>query len=161
MFSAMRQYPNFMYTVILVFIMLRLPSEGEEVDRLTVYVVNYPLQYFTECIAGCHATVVFPAPPDVDLAFWMPDVKAIAQYQRADDPVARCELCDMDHQGHATALETGQYFCLMEGPVDQTREQCVRSPAWSANCRRVDLGDEPSCVVSWSMIVLRSSERCA
>ncbi len=157
----MRQYPNFMYTVILVFIMLRLPSEGEEVDRLTVYVVNDPLQYFTERTAGCHATVVFSAPSEADPAFWMPDVKAIAQYQRADDPVARCELCDMDHQGHATALETDRYFCRMEGSVDQTREQCVRSSAWSANCRRVDLGDKPSCVGSWSMIVLRSSERYA
>ncbi len=96
MFFVMRQYPNFMYTVILVFIMLRLPSEGEEVDRLTVYVVNDPLQYFTERTAGCHATVVFSAPSEADPAFWMPDVKAIAQYQRADDLVARCELCDMD-----------------------------------------------------------------
>ncbi len=92
---------------------------------------------------------------------WIPPEKAKAQYQRADDPVARCELCAMDHQGDATALETGRYFCRMEGSVDQTREQCVRSSAWSANCRRVDLGDKPSCVGSWSMIVLRSSERCA
>ncbi len=36
---------------------------------------------------------------------WIPPEKAKAQYQRADDPVARCELCEMDHQGHATAIE--------------------------------------------------------
>ena len=36
-------------------------------DRLTVYVVNYPLKYFTERIAGEHASVVFPASPDVEI----------------------------------------------------------------------------------------------
>ena len=50
----------------------------------TVYVVNYPLQYFAERLAGDHATVVFPAPTGVDPAFWMPDVKTIAEYQKAD-----------------------------------------------------------------------------
>jgi zinc transport system substrate-binding protein len=52
--------------------------------RLTVYVVNYPLQYFAERIAGEHATVVFPAPSEVDPAFWLPDPHTIAAYQRAD-----------------------------------------------------------------------------
>ena len=52
--------------------------------RLTVYVVNYPLQYFAQRIAGEHAEVVLPVPPDVDPAFWMPDVATIAAYQRAD-----------------------------------------------------------------------------
>jgi zinc transport system substrate-binding protein len=47
-------------------------------------VVNYPLKYFAERIAVEHATVVFPAPPDVDPAYWMPDAKTISGYQRAD-----------------------------------------------------------------------------
>jgi zinc transport system substrate-binding protein len=53
-------------------------------EPLTVYTVNYPLQYFTQRIAGDHARVVFPAPADVDPAFWMPDRKTIGDYQRAD-----------------------------------------------------------------------------
>jgi len=53
-------------------------------DKLTVYVVNYPLQYFAKRIAGEHAQVVFPAPPDVDPAYWMPDAKTISAYQGAD-----------------------------------------------------------------------------
>jgi zinc transport system substrate-binding protein len=51
---------------------------------LTVYVVNYPLAYFAERIAGEHAEVVFPAPADTDPAFWIPDTKNIMAYQKAD-----------------------------------------------------------------------------
>ena len=39
-------------------------SEPKEVDDgpLSVFVVNYPLQYFAERIGGEHVEVVFPAP---------------------------------------------------------------------------------------------------
>jgi zinc transport system substrate-binding protein len=50
----------------------------------TVYVVNYPLKYFTQRLAGDHVQVVLPAPPDEDPAFWKPDVKTIAAFQSAD-----------------------------------------------------------------------------
>lgn len=53
-------------------------------DMLRVYTVNYPLAYFAERIAGDLATIVFPAPPGVDPAFWMPDDETIAAYQSAD-----------------------------------------------------------------------------
>jgi len=53
-------------------------------EPLTVYVVNYPIQYFAERIGGEHVNVVFPAPPDVDPAYWMPDRPTIANFQRAD-----------------------------------------------------------------------------
>ena len=53
-------------------------------ERLTIYTVNYPLKYFAERIAAEHAEVVFPAPAEVDPAFWKPDVAAIGAYQRAD-----------------------------------------------------------------------------
>jgi zinc transport system substrate-binding protein len=52
--------------------------------KLTVYVVNYPLQYFAERIGEEHVNVVFPAPADVDPAYWMPDTPTIAAYQQAD-----------------------------------------------------------------------------
>jgi len=51
---------------------------------VVVYVTNYPLKYFAERIGGEHVTVHFPAPPDVDPAYWMPDSEAISSYQQAD-----------------------------------------------------------------------------
>ncbi len=53
-------------------------------ERLIVYTVNYPLAYFAERIGGDAVEVVFPAPPDVDPAFWQPDVSTITAYQSAD-----------------------------------------------------------------------------
>ncbi len=59
-------------------------SLSASADRLSVYVVNYPLKYFAVRIAGEHATVILPVPAGKDPAFWMPDAKTIADYQRAD-----------------------------------------------------------------------------
>ncbi|MGH8614103.1 MAG: metal ABC transporter substrate-binding protein, partial [Gammaproteobacteria bacterium] len=59
-------------------------AAGIEGEIPSVYVTNYPLKYFAERIAGAHAKVVFPAPKDVDPAFWMPDLEAIQGYQRAE-----------------------------------------------------------------------------
>ncbi len=59
-------------------------AASSESEKLTIYVVNYPLKYFAERIAGKHARVVFPAPTDVDPAYWMPDAKTISDYQQAD-----------------------------------------------------------------------------
>ena len=56
----------------------------ESHGKPTVYVVNYPLQYFTERIGAEHVQVVFPAPADEDPAFWKPDVNTIAAFQAAD-----------------------------------------------------------------------------
>jgi len=53
-------------------------------DKLTIYTVNYPLAYFAERLAGDLARVEFPAPPDVDPAFWMPDEETVRAYQGAD-----------------------------------------------------------------------------
>ncbi len=53
-------------------------------DTLLVYVVNYPLQYFTQRIGSGRVDVRFPAPSDVDPAFWSPAGDDIAGFQRAD-----------------------------------------------------------------------------
>ncbi len=50
----------------------------------TVFVVNYPLQYFAERVAGDAAEILFPAPPHEDPAYWKPDADTIAAYQQAD-----------------------------------------------------------------------------
>ena len=69
-------------TINLSVILISSLSAGA--DRLSVYVVNYPLKYFADQIAGEHATVMLPVPAGKDPAFWMPDAKTIADYQRAD-----------------------------------------------------------------------------
>ncbi len=60
-------------------------TRGPGVDSVpAVYVVNYPLRYFAERIGGERIDVRFPAPPDVDPAYWRPDEEAIASYQQGD-----------------------------------------------------------------------------
>jgi zinc transport system substrate-binding protein len=54
------------------------------VDELQIYTVNYPLAYMAERIGGEHASVIFPAPGDVDPAFWQPEPEDILAYQGAD-----------------------------------------------------------------------------
>ena len=59
-------------------------SLAEAGERLSVYTVNYPLQYFAQRIAGEQAEVTLPVPPAIDPAFWQPDVATIANFQQAD-----------------------------------------------------------------------------
>ena len=51
---------------------------------LSVYVVNYPLQYFAERIGGDSVDVTFPAPTDGDPAYWSPEADVVTAYQKAD-----------------------------------------------------------------------------
>ena len=78
-------FQNWFYLLWLLFICLFLPASSyANQDKLKIFTVNYPLQYFAERIAGTHAIVVFPAPADVDPAYWMPDTGTISDYQQAD-----------------------------------------------------------------------------
>ena len=62
-----------------------ISQSGSDVsEKLTIYVVNYPLKYFAERIAGDRAKVFFPAPSDGDPAYWMPDPETVTAYQQAD-----------------------------------------------------------------------------
>lgn len=83
--------------VLLAMLVAGLPACSEETTSpatqaatsasngpLSVYVVNYPLQYLSERIGGEHAQVSFPAPADGDPAFWEPSVDQIVAYQQAD-----------------------------------------------------------------------------
>lgn len=69
--------------IALLLVLAQLRTAEAE-DRLQVYAVNYPVAYFAERIAGDLAEVRFPAPADVDPAFWMPDADTIVAYQAAD-----------------------------------------------------------------------------
>ena len=74
----------FCVVVTLAYVALASWAGSKDSGKLSVYVVNYPLQYFAERIGGEHVKVVFPAPADVDPAFWMPDTTTISDYQQAD-----------------------------------------------------------------------------
>lgn len=53
-------------------------------ERLSIYTVNYPLQYFAQRIGGEVVDVSFPAPQGVDPADWIPDIDTVADFQQAD-----------------------------------------------------------------------------
>ncbi|MCB1094297.1 MAG: zinc ABC transporter substrate-binding protein [Verrucomicrobiae bacterium] len=52
--------------------------------QLNIFTTFYPTQYFTQRIGGDLVKVTCPVPEDEDAIFWMPDAKAIEQYQSAD-----------------------------------------------------------------------------
>jgi len=60
------------------------PGATRATGEATVFTVNYPLAYFAQRIGGEHVTVHFPAPPDIDPAFWQPDGETVGAYQSAD-----------------------------------------------------------------------------
>lgn len=59
------------------------PGRGSA-GQLNVITVNYPLAYFAERIIGGNGVVSFPAPADVDPAYWSPEPEVISRYQQAD-----------------------------------------------------------------------------
>ena len=61
-----------------------VPAVSKQTRPLSVYVVNYPLQYFAERIGGEDVNISFPAPADVDPAYWSPDPETVAAYQDVD-----------------------------------------------------------------------------
>ena len=73
-------------TAILIFACVTSAStvSAASQGKLSVYVVNYPLQYFAERIGGDHTTVVFPASNEGDPAYWNPEAKTVSAYQKAD-----------------------------------------------------------------------------
>jgi zinc transport system substrate-binding protein len=62
----------------------RSQQPGAPAGPISVCAVNYPLQYFAQRIGGEHVQVSFPAPADVDPAYWTPPAETIAAYQQAD-----------------------------------------------------------------------------
>jgi zinc transport system substrate-binding protein len=77
--SLMKRVPLFVLGMLLT-----LVTPVAATERLSVYTVNYPLAYFAERIGADQVEVVFPAPADVDPAYWMPDKSTITAYQQAD-----------------------------------------------------------------------------
>ena len=87
--SILRQMPRGNVLLLVLFAIIFLIGGATckismAAEKLSVYVVNYPMKYFSERIGGEHVDVTFPAPPDVDPAYWTPDIATIAKYQQAD-----------------------------------------------------------------------------
>jgi len=53
-------------------------------ESISVFVVNYPLQYLAERLGGDAVDVTLPAPSDEDPAHWSPGAETITAYQGAD-----------------------------------------------------------------------------
>ena len=70
--------------LLFLFFIFGLPLQSMAEEKLAIYTVNYPLTYFAERVGGDLVDVVFPAPPNVDPAFWMPNTAVIKEYQKAD-----------------------------------------------------------------------------
>jgi zinc transport system substrate-binding protein len=59
-------------------------SSPTSADVPSVYVVNYPLAWMVDTLAGGQVKVGFPVPPGEDPAFWEPDIPTVLEYQQAD-----------------------------------------------------------------------------
>jgi zinc transport system substrate-binding protein len=78
---------KFIVTIMVLAVLAGFTASAAAKDAdspLSVYVVNYPLQYFAERIGGPDIRVTFPAPADGDPAFWKPSPEQIVAYQKAD-----------------------------------------------------------------------------
>ena len=75
---------HFIARLLFMCIVLMNMAAARAENTFTIYTVNYPLKYFAERISSDRAEVVFPAPTDLDPAFWNPDVEIINQFQAAD-----------------------------------------------------------------------------
>jgi zinc transport system substrate-binding protein len=60
------------------------PVQVAEEEPISVYAVNYPLQYFAQRIGGPRVEVDYPGPADEDPAYWFPGPEAILAFQGAD-----------------------------------------------------------------------------
>ena len=81
--------PTVRYLVVigLVLSCINISTTAESIvksDKPIIAVTNYPLMYFAQRVVGDHASVIFPIPPDVDPAFWLPDVSGVLAFQSAD-----------------------------------------------------------------------------
>ncbi len=105
------------------------PAPNAPAEKQTlplVLTVNYPLAWAAEQLVSDAAEVVFPAPADVDPAFWEPDLDTIAAYQQADlillngagyaKWAARASL-PQNRQVDTSAAVTDQYITVQTGPV--------------------------------------------
>ena len=59
-------------------------NQGMQSDGNTVVTTFYPMQYFSERIAGDLLNIECPLPKGADPIFWRPDAAALQKFQAAD-----------------------------------------------------------------------------
>lgn len=88
-----RNVMSWMNRIVLVVLMGGLMGAGcrrkvtqgsVQPEKPVVYTTFYPTKYFAERIGGDLIDVICPVPADQDTILWMPDAKAIQEYQEAD-----------------------------------------------------------------------------
>ncbi len=147
-FSGIRLITRFIVFGLMIILVCPLSLTrvfAETSYKLTVYVVNYPLMYFTGRIAGKHAKVVFPAPPDADPASWSPDIPTIVSYQKADlillngagyakwaDRVSlpRAKLVDTSAKFKDSYIAAEQVATHRHGPGGEHAHENIASTTW-------------------------------
>jgi zinc transport system substrate-binding protein len=77
---------------------VREQAAERDTSTLLIYSVNYPLAYFAQRIGEGDVSVVFPAPPNIDPADWVPAPDEVAAFQSAD-------LILLNGSGHAEWVE--------------------------------------------------------
>ena len=106
-------------------------------EPLTVFTVNYPLQYFAQRIGGDQVRAVYPGPRGHDPAHWQPSREVLRRYKDADLIIlngggyARC--VDDAHLPDARTVDSSNAF------VDayiRTREPLTESRALSGDQSR-------------------------
>ncbi len=80
-----------------------VPRPRDAPQRLVVYAMNEPLRDFAVRIGGDAVDVSFPAPADVDPAFWSPAPETVSAYQSAD-------LILLQGAGYARWVERASLF---------------------------------------------------
>ena len=106
-------------TTSLLISILLVPSPLLAGEKLTVYTVNYPLQYFAERIGGEYVEVIFPAPGDED-----PKVEPEPVQKKKPGKVSIIELGADDFE-----LEVDRDDLTIEGVEEAT----VECPGCSKN----------------------------
>lgn len=78
----MRQ--KFHFTLILMTLLLWAHHVKSQESSPEILTVNYPLMYMAQRIQGDVGEVRFPAPKNIDPAYWDPGIAGAAEYQEAD-----------------------------------------------------------------------------
>lgn len=106
------------YALIILFYIFLLPfSAVSDPQKPKVYTVNYPLMYFAERIGSGLIEVHFPAPRNIDPAYWVPSTQNIREYQEAD-------LIIINGLDYAKWLK---YYSLPESKIVNTSKKFKKS----------------------------------
>ncbi len=110
-----------------------------------IYTDNYPLAYVAEQAAAGAFEVRFPAPADVDPAYWRPGAAVVSQYQQADlillngagysrwtqsVSLPPSRVVDTSQEFHDQLLTTADLVVHKHGPEGEHTHEGLASHTW-------------------------------